>query len=921
MTEKQNRQKHLYLIDGSGFIFRAYHALPPLTRMDGTPVNAVYGFTSMLLKILDKTDVDYFCVVFDSARRNFRHDIYSQYKANRPEPPEDLIPQFPLIREVCNAFNVAMIEQEGYEADDLIAAYVDEAQRNDTQVTIVSSDKDLMQLVRGGVEMLDPIKDRIIGRQQVIEKFGVPPEKVIEVQALAGDSVDNIPGIPGIGLKTAAELINAYGTVEELLARSSEIKQPKRRQSLIDHAEDARISKRLVALDNTAPLVKHFNELNRQDIDPDKALHFLKEQGFKTLISRLERQWQGTENQRSNNVNDQPKKEYELIVTPDHLKKWIKAIYNVGRVAVDTETTGLDPMQADLVGISLGLPDGKACYIPIAHKKAQQQLTLGDFASSESEALKQIPLNQIVDLLSPLMADPSVLKIGHNIKYDLLILARYGFNLDTIDDTMVMSYVLDGTKNGHGMDELAKLHLDYKTITFEEVAGTGKNQITFDYVDLKRALEYAAEDADITFRLHTLFKKRLVTESAASVYENIDRPLISVLKDMEQTGVKIDVNYLDQLGKEFQKRLLELEKEIHGLAGEDFNIGSPKQLGEVLYDKLKLPGAKKSKLGAYVTDADTLETLAGQGIVLAERVLDWRQLAKLKSTYTDALVRQINPKTLRLHTSYAMTITSTGRLSSSNPNLQNIPIRTEEGRKIRRAFIPEAGFSLMSLDYSQIELRLLACMADIESLKEAFRKGYDIHALTASEVFNVPFESVSPELRRQAKAINFGIIYGMSAFGLSQQLKISREEAGQYIKAYHLKYPGITQYMEATKENARRQGFVETMFGRKCYINSILDKNTARKNFAERQAINAPLQGSAADIIKIAMCHIKPVLTKENLKARMLLQVHDELIFEVPETQVELTAKIVKETMETAVRIDVPMIADIGIGHNWADAH
>jgi DNA polymerase-1 len=930
MTDPSSKQaekmRHLYLVDGSGFIFRAFHALPPLTRSDGTPINAVFGFTQMLIKILEKADVDYFGVVFDSARRNFRHDIYPSYKANRPEPPAELIPQFPLMRDVCAAFDVPVVEMEGYEADDLIASYAKAALKQDVKVTIVSSDKDLMQLINDYVDMFDPLKERIIRKEQVIEKFGVPPEKVIDVQALAGDSSDNVPGIPGIGVKTAAELINIYGSVENLLRSAHEISQPKRRQSILEHQNEALISKKLVSLVDEIPLKNSLEFFQKNPLNPNKILGFLKEQGFRTLISRLEKQglFSGQVPLETPSLTPFEKPapssiKYELVQTIDALKKWITLAQDHGIIAIDTETTSLNPLEAKLVGISLAVSPSKACYIPLGHSDSQDQLSLGDF--SPSKKMQQIDLNEALMLLKPVFNDPSILKVGHNLKYDMLVLSNYGITVAPIDDTMVLSYVLDGTRNGHGLDELAGLHLAHKTITFKEVAGSGKNQITFDKVDLERACQYAAEDADVTYQLFQQFIPRLVPEKCIEVYETIDRPLVSILKKMEETGIKIDISYLKDLSHDFSKKLENLESQIYETAGHSFNIGSPKQLGEVLFEKMKLPWEKKSKLGAYVTDAETLEDLAVQGFDLPQKILDWRQLAKLKSTYSDALVKQINPKTQRVHTSYSMTTTSTGRLASSNPNLQNIPIRTEEGRKIRGAFIAQEGCKLISLDYSQIELRLLAYVANIESLQEAFKRGYDIHAMTASEVFNVPFDQVDASLRRQAKAINFGIIYGISGYGLSRQLKIPQKQAAEYIKIYHQRYPGIKQYMEHTKEAARNQGYVETLFKRRCYISGINDRNPARRSFAERQAINAPLQGSAADIIKRAMIKMPYVFEESGLSSKMLLQVHDELIFESPFNEVEKAAQIIKNVMESSAVDNIPMVVDVKIGTNWAEAH
>lgn len=905
--------KHLYLVDGSGFIFRAFHALPPFTRPDGTPINAVFGFTNMLVKFLGETKIDHLVVAFDTARKNFRNDIYPLYKANRPPAPEELVPQFPLIREVCKAFNVPTIEMEGYEADDLIATYVTKANAEGIAVTIISSDKDLMQLVTDDVHMLDPLKNRDIGIEQVIEKFGVPPEKVVDVMALAGDSVDNVPGVAGIGVKTAAELINHYGDLETLLQHTDEIKQPKRRERLQEHAQDARLSYQLVTLNHEAPVTQAIDEFKKRDPDPQTLTDFLIEQNFTSILARLEKKGLSGATQKKEEL----KQDYQLVQTENSLKQWIDQIYAHGSVAIDTETTGLDPMQVKLVGISLSTEPGKACYIPLAHKQPAPDL----FTKPEhAKPLQQLDLESALTILRPVLKDPSILKIGQNLKYDALVLKRYDIELSPIDDTMVMSYVLDGTTHGHGMDELAKLHLDKTTIKYKEVTGTGKDAITFDYVPLEKACEYAAEDADITLQLHQLLNSRLVKESAKSVYETLDRPMVGVLTQMEAHGIRVDATQLNSLSRDFAGRLAKLEQEIHAIVGRTFNVASPKQLGEILFDEMKLPGGKKGKTGAYSTSAEVLENLASLEHKLPNKVLDWRQIAKLKSTYTDSLIKQINPNTGRVHTSYAMTVTSTGRLSSSKPNLQNIPIRSTEGLKIRRAFIANPGHQLMSFDYSQIELRIFAHMANIEGLKKAFHQGADIHTQAASEIFHVSPEEVDSNMRSRAKILNFGIIYGISAVGLARQLRIPKQEAVEHIKHYLDRYPGIPIYMDETKTQARKQGYVSTLFGRRCYIPEILDKNPARRGFAERQAINAPLQGTASDIIKHAMVKIPDALEKEGLNARMLLQVHDELIFEVPEAEIEATRILVKKIMESAAYLDVPLIVDVGVGPNWADA-
>lgn len=947
MTAKKHPH-HLYLVDGSGYIFRAFHALPPLTRPDGTQVGAVLGFINMLQRLIEESDADHLAVIFDAGRRTFRNDLYAPYKAHRPEPPPELIPQFALVREATRAFNVPAIEMAGFEADDLIATYARAGVKAGAHVTIVSSDKDLMQLVGDGIGMLDPIKNRPIGPAEVKEKFGVAPDKVVDVQALAGDSTDNVPGVPGIGIKTAAELITTYGDLDTLLERAGEIKQPKRRQALIDNADLARISRDLVRLKDDVPLPAPLEQFAKHAPDPDTLVAFLKEQAFRSVLLRLEAKGLVKASADSPEAKDEPapppaadkpqavpkgRGHYELVTTAKALEKWIAAATTAGIVAVDTETTSLDSMRAEIVGFSLSVESGHACYVPLGHvplgkaaAKAQGGLDLGDGGPELVEG--QLPRDEALALLKPLLADSSVLKVGHNIKYDAEIFARYGLEVGPVDDTMLISYVLAGGAHGHGMDELSELHLGHKTIAYDEVTGTGKARRSFAEVELKPACDYAAEDADITLRLYETLKPQLLTERLVTVYETLERPLIPVIAEMERTGIMVDRDELRRLSADFAQRLGLLEGKIHREAGHPFTIGSPQQLGKVLFDELGLsaPGGggeapRKTKTGAYATGADVLEELAAQGHKLPELVLDWRQLSKLKSTYADALVDQINPETGRVHTSFALASTSTGRLSSSDPNLQNIPVRTEEGRKIRRAFVAAPGHTLLSLDYSQIELRLLAHVADIGALKEAFRDGLDIHAMTASQVFNVPIKGMDPNVRRQAKAINFGIIYGISPFGLARQLSIPQGEARAYIDAYFQRYPGIRDYMERTKAQAREHGYVTTPFGRRCHVPGIKDKNPARRSFAERAAINAPLQGGAADVIKKAMVRIPAALAKAKLSARMLLQVHDELLFEVEPKQLDDTIAAVKEVMEGVAQLSVPLTVDAGHGPNWADAH
>ncbi len=932
---RDDDSKELFLIDGSGFIFRAYYAFAysrqsGMTNPDGVEVSAVYGFTNMLLKMLRDYKAPHIAVIFDAARVNFRNDIYPQYKANRDETPEDLIPQFPLIRDATRAFDIPALEVEGYEADDLIAAYTRLALKEGKKVVVVSSDKDLMQLVRPGVRMLDPMKGSWVDEAAVFEKFGVTPDKVVDVQALAGDSTDNVPGVPGIGIKIAAELINEYGSLEELLERAGEIKQPKRREKLIEHAEYARISKKLVKLDENAPVPLPLEALKAHDPDKPELMAFLEKHAFNSIIKRLggtpvsiapppvEKIAEEAE-EKSPPICDN---KYTLINDEKTLNKWIAKAYEIGHVAIDTETTGLTPAKAGLVGISMACEPGKAAYIPLAHA---QETDLFGAASNEGD-IPQMNKALCIKLLKPLLEDKGVLKIGHNMKYDWQMFAKEGIEITPSDDTMLMSYVLDGASHSHSMDNLSALYLEHTPIKYSEVAGKGKYQVTFDKVGIKEAVDYAAEDADVTLRLYHVFKPRLAGEKMLRVYEDIERPLIPVIARMELEGVKVDPKVLHEMSEEFGKKLAALEEEIHEMAGHPFNIASPKQVGEVLFDEMGLQGGKKTKTKVYSTSVDILEKLSLEGHEIVSKVLEHRSLSKLKSTYTDALQQQINPLSGRVHTSYHMTGTSTGRLSSSDPNLQNIPIRTEEGRRIREAFIAKEGHVLISVDYSQVELRLAAEMADVAALKQAFKDGVDIHKLTASRVFGVPFDEVTPDIRRQAKAVNFGIIYGISGFGLAKQLGCPVGEAANFINRYLSQFHEIRDYMETTKQVAKDRGFVVTLYGRKCFIPGIKDKNHARVNAAERQAINAPLQGTAADIMKIAMARMPAALKNSNLSAKMLLQVHDELILEVPEAEVEKTMVVACETLENSfningVDISVPLIAEGGKGKNWALAH
>ena len=923
------RPGRVYLIDGSGYIFRAYHALPPLSRSDGTPTGAVAGFCNMLVKLMDEVvvggDAGHLAVIFDKGRTSFRNDLYPEYKANRPPPPEDLVPQFGLIREATRAFNVACIEIEGFEADDVIATYARIAREAGHEVVIVSSDKDMMQLVGEGVSMLDPIRSRPIGAAEVGEKFGVGPDKVIEVQALAGDSTDNVPGVPGIGVKTAAELINTYGDLETLLARADEIKQPKRRESLKTHAAAARLSHRLVRLRDDVPLSHDLDDLEVRAAEPETLFGFLDTMELKTLAERLRKRGEGETPPAPTAAARAPETaEHTALRSAEALGAWIAHATEAGVIALSVQGSVADPQAAELVGIGLSAGAGAAGYLPLGHVAGgdgDARLDLGgDGSGAPTAASAQVAMETALALLKPLLEDPAVLKVGHNIKYAVRLLARHGIALGPLDDVMVLSFVLDAGVHGHD-EGLAERHLGVTPKTYKSVVGTGKSRIGFAEVAVEAAMAYAAEDADLILHLHAYLKPRLVAERLVSVYETLERPLVAVLAEMEGAGVRVDPIILAALSDDFGRRMADFEAEIHDLAGHPFNVGSPKQLGEVLFDEMGLSGGRKGKTGAYGTGADVLEGLAAERHALPARVLEWRQLAKLKSTYTDNLQAEIDAASGRVHTSYAMAGAATGRLASVDPNLMNIPIRTEEGRKIRRAFIAAKDRVLLSADYSQIELRLLAHIADIASLREAFAEGADIHALTASQVFGVPVAGMDAAVRRRAKAINFGIIYGISAFGLARQLGIARGEAQAYIEAYFERYPEIRDYMERTKEFCRDHGYVETIFGRRCHLPGIKDKNPAHRAFSERAAINAPLQGSAADIIKRAMIRIPGALDAAGSAATMLLQVHDELVFEVARAEVEDTAALVKGVMEGAAHLKVPLIVDTGAGPNWDEAH
>ncbi|MBE2274882.1 MAG: DNA polymerase I [Rhodobacteraceae bacterium] len=927
---------HLHLIDGSAYIFRAYHALPPLTRSDGVPVGAVAGFSNILWGELTRERssgaATHIAVIFDHSSKTFRNDIYDLYKANRPEPPEDLRPQFPLTREATRAFNVACLETPGYEADDIIATLAREAVEAGGSCTIISSDKDLMQLIRPGIDMLDPMKNRAIGPEEVREKFGVDPDRVVDVQALAGDSVDNVPGAPGIGLKTAALLINEYGNLDELLARAGEIKQPKRREALVENADLIRISRRLVSLDDRVPLEVELDDLEVTKPDPAKLMEFLTGMELRSLSRRVAERLKiaapTIEAPRAEAAAEPERKPFDpaayvAIRDGATLQDWIGRIREAGHVAVDTETTSLDEMMAELVGISLSVTAGEAAYIPLGHRQGG-----GDLFGASVPVADQMALEDALAALKPVLEDPAILKIGQNMKYDWKIFARHGIRIAPFDDTMLMSYAMQAGLNGHGMDELSGKYLGHVPIPIKSLIGSGKSQITFDRVAVADAVKYAAEDADVTLRLWDLFRPELHRARVTTVYETLERPLVPVLADMEMAGITVDRDTLSRMSNAFAQKLAQLEDEIQQIAGEKFNVGSPKQLGEILFDRMGVPGGEKGKTGAYATGADVLEDITTledsqpKAALLAARVLDWRQIAKLKSTYTDALQQAINPETGRVHTSYSIAGANTGRLASTDPNLQNIPVRTEEGRRIREAFVAPRGRVLVSLDYSQIELRILAHIADIPALKQAFAEGLDIHAMTASEMFGVPLDQMTPEIRRRAKAINFGVIYGISGFGLARNLRIPRSEAQAFIDRYFERFPGIRAYMDDTIAFARANGFVQTLFGRKIHTPEINAKGPGA-GFARRAAINAPIQGTAADVIRRAMIRM-PAATA-GIDAKMLLQVHDELLFEVAEADADRLTAVARAVMEgasdPAVRLSVRLQVEAGRGANWAAAH
>ena len=920
--DKIKKSDHFYLIDGSGYIFRAYYALPPLTRKsDGLPVGAVSGFCNMLFKLIEDSNSKdnlqkptHFAVIFDSARKNFRNEIYSDYKGNRADAPEDLVPQFEYIRKSVTAFNLPCIELINYEADDLIATYTDQVLKMGAKVTIVSSDKDLMQLFKKDVRIYDPMKNKFISEKDVLDKFGVDASKVIDVQSLAGDSSDNVPGVPGIGVKTAAELINHYGTLEKLLARADEIKQNKRRETIIANKKKALISKKLVTLEKKVPVKNKIEEFRFKVIDKDKLYKFLREMEFNRLLSSVIAS-HGEPDILKNNKNNEgleknlaiSSKNYFLIRSEGEIDKWLKEAEESGEIAIDTETTSLDPHLATLVGISLSTKIGKACYLPIGHKK-------GNCLSKD----------KIIKKLKPILEDKSIKKIGQNIKFDFIILKYQGIEMNSMEDTMLMSYVLDAGKNRHNMDTLSKIHLNHKTIAFKDLVGSGKKEINFSEVEINKAMNYAAEDADITYRLFKIFQKNLKLEKLLNIYELFEKPLIKILADMEVNGIKVDSIFLENLSKKFDKKIKKLESEIYKIANKEFNIGSPKQLGEIIYNDLKIAVLKRTKKGSFATSASVLEDLSFKGHKFPKLILDWRQVSKLKNTYTDSLREHINPKTKRVHTSFLLAATTTGRLASSDPNLQNIPIKSEDGKEIRKAFIAEKGYTLISADYNQIEMRILADLADVKELKKAFKNNEDIHSLTASQVFNINIKDVDQDIRRKAKAINFGIIYGISQYGLAKQIMVSNNEAESFLNSYFLKFPEIKEYMNKTIKFCRKTGYVNNIFGRRSYISGINDKNFNVRNFQERAAINAPIQGSAAEIMRLAMIRLNKKI--KDFKIRMLLQIHDELIFEVPNNEVKNLCEIIHKEMISVKDSDLhsfttPLTVDINKGDNWGILH
>ena len=922
---KIKKTDHFYLIDGSGYIFRAYYALPPLSRKsDGMPTGAVNGFCNMLYKLLEDSKSKenlqrptHFAVIFDSARKNFRNEIYKDYKANRSEAPDDLAPQFEYIRKSVEAFNLPSIEMLNYEADDLIATYCEKILKEGAKVTIVSSDKDLMQLYKKNVRIYDPMKNKFISNEDVLSKFGVDANKVIEVQALAGDSSDNVPGVPGIGVKTAAELINKYGTVEKLLANADEIKQNKRRETILENKEKALISKRLVTLKKDVPIKDKIQNFELKEINKDKLYDFLREMEFNRLLSQVISFYgevKTTKTKFSENHNSKIEKEYfknyKLIKTIDEIDYWIKKAEEKGEIAIDTETSSLDPQTADLIGISLCFEAGEACYIPIGHKKNVS-----------------LSLEKVIKKIKILLEDSSIKKIGQNIKFDYIVLHHHGINMTSMEDTMLMSYTLDAGKNRHNMDTLSEIHLNHKTISYKDIVGSGKKQISFNEVEILKAKDYAAEDADVTYRLFKIFEKNLKIEKLKEIYEVFEKPFIKILASMEINGVKIDSNFLNDLSKKFELKIRNLEKKIFKISKKEFNIGSTKQLGEIMYNELKISALKKTKKGSFATSASVMEDLAYKGHELPKLILEWRQISKLKNTYSESLPTFVNNKTKRVHTSFLLAATTTGRLASSDPNLQNIPIKTDDGKNIRKSFIAEKNNLLVSADYNQIEMRILADLADVKELKKAFKNNEDIHTLTASQVFNIDIKKVDSNTRRKAKAINFGIIYGISQYGLAKQIMVSNIEAQEFLNSYFKKFPEIKEYMDSTIKFCRKSGYVNNIFGRRTHITGINDKNFNVRNFQERAAINAPIQGSASEIMRLAMIRIHKLLeNSKNLKSKMLLQIHDELIFEVPENEVKKTCEMIKKEMSGVSKSDlhafsIPLTVDINSGENWGILH
>ena len=918
---KIKKNDHFYLVDGSGYIFRAYYALPPLSRKsDGMPTGAVNGFCNMLFKLLEdsksKENLEkptHFAVIFDSARKNFRNEIYKDYKANRSEAPDDLIPQFDFIRKSVNAFNLPSIELINYEADDLIATYVDQITKIGAKVTIVSSDKDLMQLYNRNVRIYDPMKNKFLGEDDVIKKFGVKSDKVIDVQALAGDSSDNVPGVPGIGVKTAAELINKYGNLEKLLSKAHEIKQNKRRETILENKDKAIISKKLVTLKKDVPVKAKLSDFILKDIEKNKLYEFLREMEFNRLLSSVISQYGETKFSENNNVSKKQeinlkidRKKYELVTNLEDIDRWLLDAEEKGELSIDTETTSLNPHLAELVGISLATDIGKSCYIPLKH--------------ISKEVLDR---NKVIRKIKPILEDKSIKKIGQNIKYDYIVFYHQGIRMNSMEDTMLISYVLDAGKNRHNMDTLSEIHLGHKTIQYKDLVGTGKKQLTFDQVEIQKATEYAAEDADVTLRLYKILKKNLINEKLENIYELFEKPLIEILANMEIQGVKIDNKFLSVLSKKFEKKISLIEDKIYKISKKKFNIGSTKQLGEIMYEDLKIASLKKTKKGSYATSASVLEDLAFKGNQFPKLVLEWRQISKLKNTYSDSLQEHINPKTKRVHTSFLLAATTTGRLASSDPNLQNIPIKTEDGKDIRKSFVSEKGNILISADYNQIEMRILADLADVKELKKAFNDQQDIHSLTASQVFNVDISKINSDMRRKAKAINFGIIYGISQYGLAKQIMVSNNEAAEFLSSYFNKFPEIKDYMNETIKFCRKSGYVNNIFGRRSHITGINDKNFNIRNFQERAAINAPIQGSAAEIMRLAMIRIFKKMndTKEE-KCKMLLQIHDELIFEVPKEREKKFTNLIKHEMTSVKDSDLhsfstPLTVDVNSGDNW----